>query len=328
MTEKMMRAITINKYGRTDVLEQIERAVPTPKNDQILVKVKAASINPRDWLLMRGLYPFKKIAEPMPITLGSDMSGTVEAIGSDVRSFKVGDDVFGMQPLSGKFGAFADYIAIKESAVAIKPSKLSHADAAATPCAGMTSLQTIRDLAALRKGETILINGASGGVGSYAVQIAKAYGAHVTAVSSAANAELCKSLGADEVIDYKSEKFETGDNKYDVVYDVIGRSSPKKCRGVLKKGGRYITTIPSPATALAAVFSKVTKHLPFSKKLSTHLILVKPEGKDLAEMADLIISGKMYSLIDARYSLEQATEAFEKSQSWRSRGKLVFEINA
>ncbi|PCI63997.1 MAG: zinc-binding alcohol dehydrogenase [Kordiimonadales bacterium] len=327
MTVKMMRAITISKYGRTEVLEQIERAIPTPKSDQVLVKVKAASINPRDWLLMRGIYPFKKTAEPMPITLGSDMSGTIEAIGCDVKSLKIGDDVFGMQPLSGKFGAFADYIAIRESAVAIKPKALSHADAAATPCAGMTSLQTIRDLAAIKKGETILINGASGGVGSYAVQIAKAYGAHVTAVSSAANAELCKSLGADEAIDYKEVNFEAGANKYDVVYDVIGRSSPKKCKGVLKKNGRYITTIPSPGTAVAAVFSKLTKHLPFSKKLSAHLILVKPAGKDLAEMASLIVSGKMYSLIDARYSLEQATEAFEKSQSWRSRGKLVFEIN-
>ncbi|MBL4639058.1 MAG: NAD(P)-dependent alcohol dehydrogenase, partial [Kordiimonadaceae bacterium] len=209
-----MKAATIQKYGRTDVLEVSERDMPEPTSKQILVKVHAASINPRDWLLMRGLYVFGKLVEPFPITLGSDMSGTVTKVGSAVSSLKEGDAVFGMQPLKGKFGAFADFIAINASAVALKPNSLSHADAAAMPCAGMTSYQAIKDIAKLKPGQTILINGASGGVGSYAVQFAKAVGAHVVAVCGPTNKELCLSLGADEVINYKEEKFEHQRNAY------------------------------------------------------------------------------------------------------------------
>lgn len=326
MIPDKMKAVTIPRYGRTDVLTYTDRTVPTPAADQVLIKVKAASINPRDWLLMRGLYPFKNFAKPFPITLGSDMSGTIVAIGDKVSNFNVGDDVFGMQPIRGKFGAFAEYAAIKESAIALKPADISHIDAAAMPCAGMTSLQAIRDLAKLKAGETILINGASGGVGSYAVQIAKAFGATAVAVCGPSNIELCKDLGADKVINYREENFEHHQDDYDVVYDVIGRSSLKKSRRPLKKGGRYITTIPAPGTALSALISKAVALNPFSRKQTAHLVLCKPLGSDLAKMVDLMQQKQLRSLVDTEYSLDQATEAFEKSQSWRTRGKLVFNL--
>jgi len=321
-----MKALVINRYGR-GTLELIERELPELAADQVLVKVSAAAINPRDWLLMRGLYPFKKLAGPFPITLGSDLSGTVEAIGPNVSHIKVGDEVFGMQPISGKFGAFAEYAAIKASAVAIKPASIGHSEAAALGCAGMTSFQTIHDLAKLQSGETILINGASGGVGSYAVQMAKAVGAYVVAVCGPDNADLCRQLGADKVINYKAENFETHSNEYDVVYDVIGKSSLKKCQRALKKGGQYISTIPSLATGISALFSKLSALNPFGKKLTAHLILVKPNSADLAAMADLIVNGKMVSLIDSEFPLNEADTAFDKSQSWRAKGKIILTLS-
>lgn len=318
-----MQAAFIERYGRTDVLQVGERPKPTPAPDQVLVKVKAASINPRDWLLMRGIYPFKKLAEPFPIVLGSDMAGTIVALGDQVTSYAVGDDVFGMQPARDKFGAFAEYVAIKASAVALKPADISHADAAAMPCAGLTSFQTVRDLAKLQPGEHILINGASGGVGSYAVQMAKAAGAHVTAVAGPDNQGLCKQLGADETLDYKQENFENHQDRYNVVYDVIGRSSPKKCRKCLKKGGRYISTIPSPSLFLQAKLSKFTAALGMNKRQTTDLILVAPKGEDLSEMATMMLDSTLKSLIDSTFPLSEAPAAFEKSQSWRAKGKII-----
>jgi len=321
-----MKAVYIQKYGRSDVMETGDVAVPSLQPDQVLIKVKAVSLNPRDWLLMRGIYPFKKLAEPFPIILGSDMSGTVVTTGAEATKYKVGDDVFGMQPIKGKFGALAEYAAIKESAVALKPAALSHAVAAAMPCAGMTSFQTIRDLAKLKTGETILINGASGGVGTYAIQMAKAAGAHVIAVCGPTNQKLCTSLGADETIDYKSENFEHRSDSYDVVYDVIGRSSPAKCQKSLKKNGRYISTIPSPAMFLKAKLSQMTRLFGLNKSQTSHLILVKPDGHDLAAMALLIENGKMKSVIDSTYPLADVKAAFDKIQSWRAKGKVIVEI--
>ncbi|MEX0299371.1 MAG: NAD(P)-dependent alcohol dehydrogenase [Kordiimonas sp.] len=324
MPKDKIRAITIARYGRNTKPELTEKTVPSPKGKQLLIKVHAASINPRDWLLMRGIYPFKKLAEPFPITLGSDMSGTVTEVGSQVSSFKVGDQVFGMQPIRGKFGAFADYALIEENAVALKPDGIGHTDAAAIPCAGLTAFQAIHSIAKLCKAETILINGASGGVGSYAIQIAKAVGANVVAVCGPDNIELCKELGADTVINYKDQKFENSKNEYDVIFDVIGRSSFKKCKTTLKKGGRYITTIPAPNTVLTAFLSKLLYLNPFGKRQTAHLVLVKPRAEDLACMASMMKSGKLRSLIDTIYSLDEAQTAFDKSQSWRTKGKLIF----
>lgn len=325
MAEKM-RAARIHQYGRRDVvtIENIE--TPTPGPHEVLVKVVAASVNPRDWLLMRGIYQAKRYVEPLPATLGSDFSGVITEIGSEVTRFQIGDAVFGMQPLKGQFGAFAEYVKIVETAVALKPGAVSHSDAAAIPCAGLTSFQALHDIARLSAGQKILINGASGGVGTYAVQIAHAAGAHVVAVCGPDNGDLCISLGANEVINYREENFEDRHNEFDVVYDVIGRSSPAKSARALRKGGKYITTIPGFKTAAAAMRSWLAaKLLPGARK-TAHLILVKPVSQDLTSLAQMIESGTLKSVIDRNYPLAEIQDALEYSQSWRTRGKIIIAV--
>lgn len=322
-----MKAAIIDQYGRTGVLHVIDADRPTPGPNDVIVKVAVASLNPRDWLTMRGLYQARKSLEPFPITLGSDFSGEIVQLGALVSQFEIGDQVFGMQPLRGKFGAFAEYVKIDSSAIAVKPQGISHEDAAAMPCAGMTSYQTLHRIAHVQPGETVLVNGASGGVGVYAVQIAKAMGAHVVAVCGPDNAALCKELGADDVVNYKVENFEDRSASYDVVYDVIGRSSPKKTAASLKPGGRYITTIPSAKTAAAAARSWLTSKILPGKRKTSHLILVKPEPSDLTAMANMIMASTLRSVIDSRYSLANIEQAFERSQTWRARGKIIINIS-
>lgn len=323
-----MKAAFIEKYGRTDVLKYGERPKPTPAQDQVLVKVKAASLNPRDWLLMRGIYPFKKWAEPFPIILCSDMSGEIVEMGKDVGDFSIGDNVFGLQPPKDKFGAAAEYVAIKASAIAIKPDGISHAEAAAIPCAGLTSYQALRELAGTKAGDHVLVNGASGGVGSYAVQIAKMMGATVTAVAGPDNQLLCKELGADHTIDYKKENFERGQaDQYDLVYDVIGRSSPSKCRRVLKRRGKYISTIPSPAVAMQVIVGRIFAPLGLLKGQRAYMVLVRADTEDLAEMAKAVENKQIVSLIDSHFPLNDASRAFERSQTWRAKGKIVLDVH-
>ncbi len=322
-----MKAAVIHSYGRHGVLHVEDIPVPSIGHNEVLVKVEAASVNPRDWLLMRGVYQGKRFVEPLPATLGSDFSGTITACGANVKHFKVGDTVFGMQPLKGQFGAFAEYIKIRANAIALKPETISHADAAAIPCAGMTSYQTIHRLAQLKPSETILINGASGGVGTYGVQIAKAHGAKVVAVCSGKNIKMCKQLDADEVLDYAENNFEEYEATFDVVYDVIGRSSPRRATKCLKAGGRYVTTIPNAKTVFEATKSWVASLIMPGKHKRTQLIVVKPVPEDLTAIADLIGCGKITSVIDSIYTLDDIQSAFDHSQSWRAKGKIVIDVS-
>lgn len=325
-TPEKMKAAIINRYGRSGVIEVTEIARPVPGPDEVLVRVVAASLNPRDWLTMRGIYQMKRVVEPFPITLGSDFAGDIVETGFSVKDFEVGDAVFGMQPLKGKFGAFAQYVKIKASAIAKKPDGISYEDAAAMPCAGFTSYQTLVDIAKVKPGEHVLIAGASGGVGVYAVQIAKAMGAHVTAVCGPDNGELCRSLGADEIINHREEHFEDRRDAFDVVYDVIGRSDPRKSERCMRAGARYITTIPKLATVRMAMRSWLLSKLLPGRRKTAHLILVKPHPKDLTAMADMIVAGTMKSVIDSRYSLNDIEQAFERSQTWRARGKIIVNV--
>jgi len=201
-----MKAVYINKFGSRDVLVYGERPKPIPKSDAVLIKVHAACVNPRDWLLREGIYFGRYVVGQFPVILGSDVSGVVESVGSKVQRFKVGDEVYAMQSHLGKMGGYAEYISVIESAVGIKPSNMTHEEAAAVPVAALTGWQALIKDAKIKKGDKVLIIGASGGVGTYGVQIAKAFGASVTGVCSTANVELVKSLGADRVIDYKKEK--------------------------------------------------------------------------------------------------------------------------
>ncbi len=230
-----------------------------------------------------------------------------------------------MQPL-GAMGSYAEYVAIDETALAGKPSSISHVDAAAVPCAGLTAWQALVNVGSVREGARVTVCGASGGVGSYAVQIAKALGARVTAVCSARNADLARSLGADAVTDYKAVHFTKVVGEQDVVFDTVGRDSFRAVAPVLARGGRYITTIPGASSALASLVTGVLRLATFGRRPSAHLVLVRAQGDDLERIAALMAQGRVTSLIDSTYPLAEARAAQERSRTWRSRGKIVLEV--
>lgn len=323
-----MKAISIRKYGGTDVLDYVERPHPTVEDSKVVVRVHSASINPRDWLLMRGKYPFRFLTPPFPLTLGSDVSGVVESLGPNARRFTPGDAVFGMQSATGGMGAFAEYVVMPENVLAEKPESVSHDEVAAVPCAGLTAYQALKRIGRVDAGDNVLVNGASGGVGTYAIQIAKLLGAEVTAVASDGNRQLCTTLGADRFIDYKNTDFTKSRGKYHLVFDVIGRSSPSKCKNILTKSGRFITTVPKPATITQAIISPVSRLLSLGKRPSVHVVLVRASSADLKELAEWLAKGSLRSVIDSTYPLSDAREAFEKSQTWRTRGKIVLHVTA
>lgn len=321
-----MRAVFINRYGGTEVLEYGDRPRPAPRSGQVLVEVHAASVNPRDWLLREGRYVFRYLMPGFPLILGGDVSGVVVEAGPNTSRFRPGDAVFGMQTSFGRMGGYAEYIAIHERALAAKPTNISHEEAAAVPCAALTAYGALSRIGQTRAGSHVTIIGASGGVGTYATQLAKALGATVTAVTSARNASLVESLGADRVIDYTTEHFETVLRSQDLVFDTIGRESLRKCSPVLAQRGRYVTTIPSPATMRQSLASRLWRMLRRGNAQSAHVILVRADGKDLGQIASLMSEGKVRSVIDSVYPLSEARAAHEKSRSWRSRGKLVLQV--
>ncbi len=316
-----MKAVFITKYGGAEVLEYGDLPRPTPRSGQVLVEVHAASVNPRDWLLREGRYVFRYLMRGFPLILGSDVSGVVVQSGRDTKRFREGDAVFGMQTPLGRMGGYAEYIAIDERALAAKPANISHEEAAAAPCAALTAYGALVRIGRTTAGSHVTIIGASGGVGTYATQLAKALGATVAGVTSGRNADLVRSLGADRVIDYETERFETLLRSQDLVFDTIGRESLAKCSPALAPGGRYITTIPSAATMTQAWASRL-------RRQRAHVILVRADGEDLARIASMMDEGKVRSVIDSVYPLSDARAAHEKSRSWRSRGKLVLQVRA
>ena len=288
--------------------------------------MRAAAVNPRDWIVRDGRYVFKFALPRFPIILGSDLSGEVVKCGPSASRFGIGDEVFGMQPLAGGMGAYAEYVAIDENALARKPPSISHVDAAAVPCAGLTAWQALVNIGGLGKGTRVTVCGASGGVGSYAVQPAKAQGAWVTTVCSAPNSDLARSLGADAVVDYKAIHFTKVVGEQDIVFDAVGRDSFRVAAPALASGGRYITTIPSASSVLASLATGAIRLATLGRKPSSHLVLVRAKGDDLAQIATLMAQGRVKSLIDSRYPLAHARAAQERSRSWRSRGKIVLEV--
>jgi NADPH:quinone reductase-like Zn-dependent oxidoreductase len=315
-----MKAIYIENYGGLEALQFGELPRPVPKPDQVLIEVHAASVNPRDWLLREGRYILRYLMRGFPLVLGSDVSGVVVEVGSGVKRFKLGDCVFGMQTPLGRMGGYAQYIAIAERALAKKPEGVSHEEAAAAPCAALTAYGALVEIGRIRSGSIV---GASGGVGSYAVQIAKALGATVTAVTGTNNLTLVQSLGADRVIDYKAERFNDVIWGQDLVFDTIGRESLASCRSVLAPRGRYITTIPSGRTAMQSVISQLSRYLSGGRRPSAHLVLVQANGEQLEQIATLLGQRKIRSVIDNIYPLNDARLAHEKSRTWRTRGKLI-----
>ncbi len=320
-----MKAVTIEQFGSADVLIYGDRPRPEVKPGEVLIEVHAAGVNPRDWLIRSGRYVFKFLLPKFPFILGSDVSGVILEVGDGVEAFVPGDEVFAMQPTRKGFGGYAELIAIPGMAVASKPPSMSHEEAAGVPLAALTAWQALRLNARLQPGQKVVIVGASGGVGSYAVQIAKALGAEVTGVASTANVELVERLGADRVVDYKVERFNDVLRSYDVVFDVIGRESPKSCVAILRPGGTYVTTIPGPATILRMLGSRLGSQI-FRKARRAEVIMVRSVGGDLKALAGLIEDGKIKTVVDSVYPLRDAARAHQRSRTFRTRGKIILKV--
>jgi NADPH:quinone reductase-like Zn-dependent oxidoreductase len=325
----LMKAIVYRCYGSPDVLKLEQIARPPAEDKRMLVKVHAASVNPLDWHYMRG-EPYLMRAEagigaPDNIHMGVDFAGTVVSVGKDVTRFKPGDDVFG-----GKGGAFGEYVSVAETgSVALKPSNMTFEQSAAVPIAAVTALQAVRDKGKLRSGQTVLINGASGGVGTYAVQIAKAYGANVTGVCSTKNLSLVKSLGADQVIDYTKEDFTKAAQKYDLILDTVGTHSLSEYRRVLKPQGALVMVGSLDKGHWLGPLTGSVDAMLYSPFVSQKFIflLANLNPQDLDALRELIQAGKIKSVIDRRYELNDVPEAIRYLENGHARGKVVIAVD-
>jgi len=308
-----MRAIRAHEFGEPDVLQLDDIPVPQPENDELLIKVHASSINPVDWKILKGSYQ-SKFPVNLPLIPGWDVSGVVEKVGAGVQSFKPGDEVYS-RPDPTKNGAFADYIVVKANIVAIKPKSIDHTHAAAVPLAGLTAWQGLFQYGQLQKGQKVLIHAASGGVGTFGVQFAKWKGAYVIGTASGKNLDFVRQLGADEVIDYKTEKFEDKLSNIDLVLDTIGGDTQKRSLKILKNGGRLITTLKPEFENEA-------------RELNIHLqgYTAQSYPNDLREIAGLIDQQQIKPVISKVLPLEQAKAAEKLSQEGHTRGKIVLNV--
>jgi NADPH:quinone reductase-like Zn-dependent oxidoreductase len=325
-----MKAIVQTRYGNAaDVLEFRDVARPRPGDDEVLVRVAASSVNPADWFPLVGrpyvLRPMFGLIRPRHPIPGRDVAGTVEAVGARVTRLRPGDEVYG--ELSG--GALAEYAVAAADAVAPKPANLGLAEAAAVPLAGLTALQGLRDGARVRPGHRVLINGATGGVGTFAVQIARSLGAHVTGVVRTDGLDLIRSLGADEVVDYTTVDFTRGRSSYDVIFDLVGNHPVRAYRGVLRPGGVYVASagrlggpILGPLPYLARVFLSSMRRGP----TRATVFAAKSNADDLVALAGLIEAGQVTPVIDRRFALPEAADALGHQALGHARGKTIVTV--
>lgn len=324
-----MKAVIYTKYGSPDVLQYIDVEKPAPKENEVLVKIKASSANPLDWHFMRAA-PFlarleNGLFKPKQPKLGADIAGQVEAVGSGVTQFKPGDEVFGDIWLSG-LGGFAEYGRVREDTLVLKPSNVSFEAAAAVPLAALTALQGLRDKGQIQPGQKVLINGASGGVGTFAVQIAKAFGAEVTGVCSTRNLDMVRSIGADHVIDYTREDFTRNGQQYDLIYCAVGNRSITDYKRALAPQGICVI---AGFTTLRRMF----EHLilgPRRSKVGGQRVgmmgTVNPNKVDLTFLMELLEAGKIVPVIDRCYPLSETAEAIRYLEAGRARGKVVITV--
>lgn len=323
-----MKAIVRHKYGTSDVLELASLPKPTPSHNEILIRVKAAGLNPFDWHMMRGapwfLRLFTGFMKPKSIRLGVDVAGTVVGLGTGVTAFRLGDEVFGAMD-----GALAEYVCGAASGLVGKPANVSSEEAAAVPIAGLTALQALRDKGQLKPGERVLINGASGGVGTFAVQIAKWQGAHVTGVCSGRNVGLVRSIGAERAIDYSREDFATSTERYDLVFDLVGNRSLTDFRKALKADGIFIGCGGGgPETRASQLLFGMLRQMVagwFTKQKLVG-VLAKRSKVDLEILGELLKSGTIKPVIDRTYSLAQVPEAIRYLEAGHARGKVVIQM--
>ena len=323
-----MKAVVSRCYGGPEALEYLDVEKPTPGPKDVLVKVEAAAVNPLDYHYMRGSPYLMRltagIGSPVNPRMGVDFAGVVVEAGSEVTKFAVGDAVFG-----GRSGAFAEYVVIPEDrAIAAMPDNISFEEAAAIPVAAVTALQALRDSGRLEAGEKVLINGASGGVGTYAVQIAKALGAEVHGVCSTRNVEMVQNLGADRVFDYTNENYTESGNEYDLIVDMVGNHSLTANRRVLKPQGRMVL-VGGPKGNWFAPLWPPLKALMLSPFVDQEIgmMLASLSGDDLEYLAGLMADGRLTSRIDTRYPLSDTAEALRYLESQRARGKVIITMN-
>lgn len=323
-----MRAIVYRKYGPPSVLrlEDVEKAAP--RENEVSIRVRAASVNPLDWHFLRGEPYFLRLMLGLPGPksgrLGVDVAGTVEAVGSKAARFKPGDEVFG----TGR-GTFAESVCARESFLAIKPANLTFEQAASSPCAGVTALQALRDKGGIQAGQKVLINGASGGVGTFAVQIARSFGAEVSGVCSGSNVGMVRSLGAARVFDYTQEDFTNSGERYDLLLDNMGNRSVSGYRGVLKPRGRYVQvggTAPRWTGGIPDILGLKVRSLFTSQKMGAFLALPSQEG--IETLAGLMESRKVTPVIDRTCPLEDLPEAVRYLEQGHARGKVVIAVES
>lgn len=307
-----MKAIRIHQYGGPEVLAQVEMQRPAPGANEVLIKVKAASVNPFDWKVRAG---YKKDIFPLtfPATLGSDVSGTVEEVGPGAARFKRGDEVYASLGLEG--GGYAEYAVANEEIVAEKPSTLDHVQAAAVPVAGLTAWQALFEVAQLQAGQKVLIHAASGGVGSFAVQFAKAKGAYVIGTASSKNQTFLSDLGIDQAVDYQKTRFEDAVRDVDVVLDTVGGETQERSFKVLKKGGILVSLVQPPSQESATKYG--VRALFYGGHASS---------SGLAEIAKLIDDGKVKPVVETVLPLAETRRAHELSETGHARGKIVLKV--
>jgi NADPH:quinone reductase-like Zn-dependent oxidoreductase len=321
-----MKAIVRSEYGSSDCLRFEETAAPAVSKGEVLVKVRASSVNPYDWHMLRGEPYLIRMSEglrrPKSHGIGIDMAGTVEALGEGVTSFEIGDEVFG----SG-VGTLAEFALANEDRLARKPAGVTFEAAASMPCAAVTALQGLKDRGEITPGQRVLINGAAGGVGTFAVQIAKSMGATVTGVCSTRNVELVKSIGADEVIDYTKEDFSRRDQKFDVVMDTVGNRSLTALRRALTKDGTLVLAAGTKGKWLRPV-ALMLKGVASSKFVHHRIrvVMTAIKREELAELAALVESGAITPVIDRSYSLSECAQAVQYLEEGHARGKVVVEV--
>ncbi len=323
-----MQAAIYTRYGPPDVVQVTEVEKPVPKDDEVLIKVRAASVNPLDWHFLRGLpYLVRLMAglgKPKDTRLGVDVAGQVQAVGKNVTRFKPGDEVFG-----SCHGAFAEYACTSQPGLFAKPDNVTFEQAASVPVAAYTALQGLRDAGRIQPGQKVLINGAAGGVGTFAVQIAKSFGTDVTGVCSTRNVEMVRSIGADRVIDYTQEDFTKSGQHYDLFFDAVGNHSLFASRRVLNPKGIYVPAGGSTDRWMIGPLARALTSLVLSWFVSQKLViffLAKPSQADLGIMHDLMKSGKVTPVIDRRYKLSEVPEAIRYLEQGHARGKVVITL--
>jgi NADPH:quinone reductase-like Zn-dependent oxidoreductase len=308
-----MKAVRVHEYGAPEVLKYEDAPKPTPAAGEVLIRVHAAAINPVDRAIRQGLFK-DRIRYHLPMIPGWDVSGVIEAVGPGVTRLKVGDEVYS-RPDIGRDGAYADYVVVKESEVALKPKSIDHVNAAAIPLTALTAWQALFNAGKLSAGQTVLIHGAAGGVGSFAVQLAKIKGARVIGTASQRNHDYLRSLGADQVIDYNTTKFEDVVRNVDVVLDTITHDTADRSYGIIRKGGIYVSILMPPSQEKAAAHGIHVAH-----------VFVQPSIDQLNELATLVDSGKLKVQIEKVFPLSDARAAHDLNATGHTRGKIVLRV--